>query len=107
MSLNTATLPINNGITLPQAEYEELASYQGQFDVVCYQVIYKSERVLNESLSPLYATEQQAIDRKALLIESYPTARISKQVFFHSSENEEGREHILKQIVSPATLLQV
>jgi len=106
MSLNTAALPINNGITLPQAEYEGLASYQGQFDVVCYQVIYKSERVLNESLSPLYATEQQAIDRKALLIENYPTAKISRQVYFHSSENEEGRAHILKQIVSPATLLQ-
>jgi len=95
-----------NAITLPQSEYDALANYQGQFDVVCYQVIYKSERVLNESLSPLYATEQQAVERKAQVIKAYPTAKISKQVFFHSSENEDGRAYILKQIVSPATLLQ-
>jgi len=99
MSLNTA-------ITLPQSEYDALVNYQGQFDVACYQVIYKSERVLNEALSPLYATEQQAVERKEQVIKAYPTAKISKQVFFHSSENEEGRAHILKQIVSPVTLLQ-
>jgi len=104
--MNTMTLPLKGEITLPQAEYDALANYQGQFDIVCYQVIYKSERVLNESLSPLYATEQQAIERKAQVIEAYPTARISKQVFFHSSEDDEGREHTLNQIVSPDFLLQ-
>jgi len=95
-----------NAITLPQAEYDALANYQGEFDVACYQVIYKSERVLNAALSPLYATEQQAVERKAQVIKDFPTAKISRQVFFHSSENEEGRAHILKQIVSPVTLLQ-
>ena len=106
MSLNTAGLPIKGGITLPQAEYDALANYQDQFDVVYYQVIYKSERFLNAPLSPFYATEQQAIEHKALLSENYPTARISKKVCFYSSENDEDREDILSQIVNPDALLQ-
>ncbi len=51
-------------------------------------------------------TQQQAIERQAQIIEAYPTARISKQTYLHDSESEDGREYILKQIVSPVALLQ-
>jgi len=93
-------------LILPQSEYEALINYQGEFDVVCYQVVYESARVLNNKLSPLLETEKQAREILEQVKEKYPNARVSQQTYFHSTEDDDAREYILSKIVKAGRVAQ-
>lgn len=95
-----ASVPVIGNITLPQAEYEAFVEYCGEFDVVCYQVVYKNGSYLGQPLTPLLETEQQACEQLELIKINYPTARISKQTFFYSSEDDKGRKELIAEIVA-------
>ncbi|NOR71251.1 MAG: hypothetical protein GQ532_16395 [Methylomarinum sp.] len=96
---DSVVVPVIGKIALPQAEYEAMCDYQGEFDVVCFQVITKTDQVSNYPLSPLLETIEQA--RKCLIEiqETVPIARISRQTFFYSSEDDGERKELLNSLV--------
>lgn len=69
------------------------------FDVVCFQVNYDSNRILNDPLSPLLETREQAQVFLADIKKIIPTAKIGKYTFEYLSADDRDRRDILKTIV--------
>jgi|GEM_PF-2425694 len=92
---NSMAIPIAGTIILPQDEYEAFINHIGEFDVICYEVKARDNKIL----SPLLETKEQAIKLREELKADHPDAKISKLVWYYSSANERDRLEMMDSIV--------
>jgi len=92
---NSTAIPIAGTIILPQDEYEAFINHIGEFDVICYEVKAKDNKIL----SPLLETKEQAVKLRGELKKDHPGAKIGKLVWYYSSINERGRLEMIDSIV--------
>ena len=103
---NTNTvIPAGGAMILPQDEYEAFLALENEFDVVCFQVVYDSGRVLYIPATPHLETKEQAqellpmVQEQAIDKPHVKNLRITKQTFFYTSPDDAGRQEMLAKIV--------
>ncbi len=92
-------VPLIGKVILPQAEYESFLNLEGEFDVVCYQVVTKIKGCSSYPISPLFATKEQALACLSEVRKTDPLVRISKQVYFYTSKDDDGRIELLNSVL--------